>query len=126
MNILPPALAVAFAALCIWLAVRIINRRERWAKWTLAAIVGLPVLYVLSFGPACWISSRTNSGTELLPSCYRPIVSGLTLHETRLSAAIQWYSQLGAASGWRWAPDGIAISDDHWISLEWVWMRYPL
>src|SRR5437899_2862266 len=43
------------AAFCIWLTVRIVNRRERWAKRTLAAVVGLTVLYVLSFGPACWL-----------------------------------------------------------------------
>jgi len=30
------ALAVAFAAFCIWLTVRIITRRERWAIWTAA------------------------------------------------------------------------------------------
>jgi hypothetical protein len=55
MSILVPALAVAFAAFCVWLAVRIVNRRERWAKWTLVGtITGLPLLYVLSFGPACW------------------------------------------------------------------------
>jgi hypothetical protein len=29
---------VAFAALCVWLMVRIINRRERWAKWTAIAV----------------------------------------------------------------------------------------
>lgn len=49
-----PNLAVAFAAFCVWLAVRVINRKERWAKWTLIAVLGLPVLYVASFGPACW------------------------------------------------------------------------
>jgi hypothetical protein len=50
-----PIFGVAFAALCVWLMVRIVNRRERWAKWTLAGtIVGVPVLYLLSFGPACW------------------------------------------------------------------------
>ena len=55
MTILFASLGVAFAGFCVWLGVRIVNRRERWAKWTLAAvIVGLPVLYVLSFGPACW------------------------------------------------------------------------
>jgi hypothetical protein len=32
MNIGLPALVVAFAALCVWLTVRIVNRRERWAK----------------------------------------------------------------------------------------------
>ena len=42
------ALGVAFAAFCVWLTVRIINRRERWAKWTLAVMLSLSVLYVLS------------------------------------------------------------------------------
>ena len=53
MIIFLPALAIAFTAFFVWLMVRIINRRERWAKWTLAAVVGLPGLYVLRFGPAC-------------------------------------------------------------------------
>ncbi|HEY3963509.1 MAG TPA: hypothetical protein VGM05_03065 [Planctomycetaceae bacterium] len=48
-----PVLAVAFAAFCIWLGVRFYNRRECWSKWTLAGILGLPLLYVASFGPAC-------------------------------------------------------------------------
>lgn len=51
MTILFLALAVAFAAFCVWLTVRIINRRERWAKWT---AVGLAVVlaYPLGIGPA--------------------------------------------------------------------------
>jgi hypothetical protein len=65
MTVLFPALAVTFAALCVWLVVRIINRRERWAKWTLAAVVGVPVLYVASFGPACWIYSRDDHDDSL-------------------------------------------------------------
>jgi hypothetical protein len=35
-----PALSifgVAFVAFCLWLTVRVVNRRERWAKWTLVA-----------------------------------------------------------------------------------------
>ena len=47
-------MAVAFAAFCVWLGVRFYNRRERWAKWTLAGVVVLPVLYVASYGPAMW------------------------------------------------------------------------
>ena len=44
------ALGVAFAASCIWLAVRIVNRRERWAIWTAAALViALPVLWGTGF-----------------------------------------------------------------------------
>jgi hypothetical protein len=49
MTIALPALAVAFAAFCVWLAVRIVNRRERWAKWTLAVVL----LYAAYFA-ACY------------------------------------------------------------------------
>ena len=56
MEIILPALAVAFAALCIWLGARIVNRRERWAKWTLAGtIIVVPIRYVLGLGPICWL-----------------------------------------------------------------------
>jgi hypothetical protein len=34
-----PVLGVAFAAFSVWLAVRIINRRERWAKRTAVVLV---------------------------------------------------------------------------------------
>lgn len=52
------SIAAAFAALCLWLTVRIINRRERWAKRMLAAVIAMPVLYVASSGPAVWIFYR--------------------------------------------------------------------
>jgi hypothetical protein len=58
MTILLPALAAAFAAFCVWLGVRIFNRRERWAKWTLVNVVGLPVLYVASLGPVFCVAER--------------------------------------------------------------------
>lgn len=52
--------SVAFAAFAVWLTVRIINRREKWAKWTGAILATLPVLYVLSFGPVCWLTRPQN------------------------------------------------------------------
>jgi hypothetical protein len=64
---------VAFAAFCVWLGVRVYNRRERWAKWTAVTVVCSPVLYVLSFGPACWIVSRTDCGHTAVTEAYRPI-----------------------------------------------------
>src|SRR5258708_31491364 len=50
--------AVTFSALCVWLAVRIVNRREKWAKWMAVALAVVLVGYPLSFGPACWISDH--------------------------------------------------------------------
>src|SRR5580765_999977 len=74
MIVLLSTSAVAFAAFCVWLAVRIINRRERWAKWTLAAtIIGTPVLYVASFGPACWITSRVAEPHPIFNTVYTPL-----------------------------------------------------
>jgi len=52
LDVVVPVLGVASAAFCVWLAVRIYNRRERWAKWT-AVGLAVVVAYPLSFGPAC-------------------------------------------------------------------------
>jgi hypothetical protein len=41
---------VAYAAFCVWLTVRIVNRRERWAKWTLAAVLVSLAMYLASVG----------------------------------------------------------------------------
>jgi hypothetical protein len=43
-------LAVAFAASCVWLGVRDYNRRERWATWTLAGTIGLPIRMCFDLG----------------------------------------------------------------------------
>ena len=51
-------IGIAFAAICVWLTVRVVNRRERWAKWTLAITVAMPVLYMLSLGPLIWLGAR--------------------------------------------------------------------
>ena len=100
-----PAMTVAFAALGTWLTVRVVNRREKWAKRSLALLVSLPILYVLSFGPVCWISSRMNLGEEfglrVLPKLYRPIVARMW-PRTRFSEFANWYAQLGAAPSWSW------------------------
>ena len=42
-TVLLPALGVACAAVCVWLGVRIVNRRERWAKWMLAILLILSI-----------------------------------------------------------------------------------
>jgi hypothetical protein len=52
MTMLFPTLAIAFAAFCVWLTVRIVNRREKWAKRTAWTVVVLLLLYPLSVGPA--------------------------------------------------------------------------
>src|SRR6476661_7998190 len=96
MTILLPTLAVAFAAFCVWLTVRIVNRRERWAKWTLASTVIAPtVLYIACFGYACRVSSRTalwepGSREARIPAFYWPIPT-LSTYCPGGQSAVVWY-----------------------------------
>jgi len=71
----PTILAIAFAAFCVWLTVRIVNRRERWAKWMLAGVIGLPVLYVASFRPACWAVRNGQLSRETAALMYSPVIA---------------------------------------------------
>ena|SRR5579863_2878892 len=65
---------VAFTAICVWLTVRIVNRREWWVKWTLAGVGAVPVLYFASFGPICRLVSREILPTATLEWAYRPFI----------------------------------------------------
>jgi hypothetical protein len=47
-NLALSIIGITFTAFCVWLTVRIINRRERWAK-RLAVAVGLAVLIVAGY-----------------------------------------------------------------------------
>jgi hypothetical protein len=97
--------AVVFAALCVWLTVRIVNRKERWAKWTLAATLAAPVLYVASFGPACWIYSRTWDSEswwvwkawETANRIYYPILQQWD-GSGPVSRTLDWYGNLFSAA----------------------------
>jgi hypothetical protein len=44
-DVILAAFGATLAAFAIWLPVRIVNRGERWAKWTAAAVVALILLY---------------------------------------------------------------------------------
>jgi hypothetical protein len=104
MTILVPALAVAFVAVCVWLTVRVVNRRERRAKWTLAVLIGLPVVYVLSFGPVCWITTRPRL-RDFPPQVHWATrifwpVGRVLGDESQAMAAIRWWSLLGVPDGY--------------------------
>jgi hypothetical protein len=121
MTILLPALATAFPAFCVWLTVRIVNRHERWAKCMLAAVIGVPVLYVASFGPACWL---TSGPAREVPVIYRPIT--LVADSSKaIRSAVFWYATLqsrpGCAMIWTQAgddPGRWAWGDPQWTEVE--------
>jgi|SRR5579863_7731078 len=91
MTALLPTLAVAFTAFCVWLTVRIVNRRERWAKWMLAVNIGTPVLYLASFGPACRLVRHEQLSARTAAHAYRPLLSGSKSGPDWLLCAVMWY-----------------------------------
>jgi hypothetical protein len=78
-------LCVACAALGVfyfWLIIRVINRRERWAKRTAAALtlVALVLGYPASIGPAVWLASRgyiSSASWENASQVYAPVNAAL-------------------------------------------------
>lgn len=93
MNIILPALAVAFAALCVWLGVRIFNRRERWAKWTAVAVIMLG--YPLSIGPIeclAWHDLLPRWGYHPIEVVYRPLL--FLIEKCGARGAFDWYLTL--------------------------------
>src|SRR5258708_21026196 len=66
------ALVAAYFAVCIGAGVRVINRRETWAKRTVIAVAGLPLVYVASFGPACWLCEKGVLGQRTAWTIFRP------------------------------------------------------
>jgi hypothetical protein len=95
MSILLPALGVAFAAFCVWLSVRIFNRRERWAKWAGRLFAGLSILYVVSFGPASWFVSWTGTGNRFVSIAYHPFIRILADGPLPISRMLHIWANVG-------------------------------
>jgi hypothetical protein len=96
-------LSFACAAFCVWLAVRIVNRRERWAKRIAIGLIVVLFAYPLGFGPACWISSRINGDhSPLVSYLYGPVIPACRRCPKHVVRWARWYSERGAAEFWKW------------------------
>jgi hypothetical protein len=80
------ALAIAFAAFCIWLGVRIVNRREKWSKRLAIILAIVSILYPLSSGPATWILIKAGDPDWL----YKPVRWLYTPHEVVVVHGPEW------------------------------------
>jgi hypothetical protein len=73
--------------------------------WIAATLIGLPLLYVLSFPPACWLTARRYFISEsTVSSFYRPVLWSAA-QATLLETAVVWWGSLGV-------PDGYLIQID--------------
>ncbi len=99
MAILVFVFGITYSAGCIWLSVRILNRRERWAKWTLATTLSIPVLYMLSFLPLFWLETHgyisLDSGVgEVCRAYASPVRVIYDSGPQTLRNALNWYQNV--------------------------------
>jgi hypothetical protein len=98
------------------------DRKKPGVAFWAAVTVVVALVYPLSFGPACWITSWTNCGARIIPVAYRPITRCLSSCAT-LDPPIRWFSNLGAARGWGWSMTGGSdlLMTDGPGEWEWRW-----
>jgi hypothetical protein len=69
------------------------RKRPLW-PYIVALLIGLPVLYVASFGPACWIVSRVPLLSQRLLFVYRPLDWAAWELPDSVSETLDWYGNL--------------------------------
>jgi len=71
------------------------NRKPRplWPIVT-AALIGLPVLYVASFGPACWLVSLSTT-KRTVSKVYAPLGTVISRGPVLISDVLYWYASIG-------------------------------
>ena len=65
--------------------------------WIVALLIGLPVVYIASFGPACWWLSRdvTSGGYRRAPAVYLPFGWAARRGPEPIQKVIAWYATRG-------------------------------
>jgi hypothetical protein len=107
------------------------ERKPVW-PWIAALLIGLPVLYVASFGPACWVTSRLNFGARSISVIYRPIIRAAfgdpgtdEIPSETLNRAFQWYGDLGARPDWGWWCRVYDGPTGELLHAPWEWASAP-
>jgi hypothetical protein len=75
------------------------DRKKPLWPWIVALLIGLPVSYIASFGPAVWLAGQCHPAQPVVGTVYRPLIRiGLTGHLKKphpLSKSMSWFACLG-------------------------------
>jgi hypothetical protein len=104
-----------------------------WAAVAVVVVLAYPVL----FGPACWPSSRTGRGADIVSAVYRPIFYPFSPRALRSPGRVlgflEWYAEVGSAPDWHWehavlfnVADVFVDEPNRWmIESSWRSLRQP-
>jgi hypothetical protein len=90
------------------------RQKPVWA-WIVALLIGLPVLYVASFGPACWLDERLDTQSKCISVVYYPVIR-LANRFVLMTGILTRIANFGARSG--------ATVDFSGSALSW-WYEMP-
>jgi hypothetical protein len=94
------------------------DRKPGLMFWTSVMALVLLVGYPLSFGPACWFTSRLNGGASAIPIVYRPLTWAMSPGaNTMVNRVSTWYAKIGAPDDWQWG----AMVDERGRHIGWMW-----
>src|SRR5262249_46927798 len=98
------------------------ERQPSAGFWITFVILAILVLYPLSLGPACWISSPAGTGGHAVSVIHRPIPwllppRRVIFKPNQLEAGMRRYSEFAAAPDWRW----YCISSSPGQPQHWEW-----
>jgi hypothetical protein len=92
------------------------------ATWLLAVLIGLPILYVVSFGPACWAVRAGFLCPLPVVKFYSPLVEAAwasAREESVISRALAAYTELYHANYVPPSPDTMG-SQSTLFTLKWA------
>ncbi len=72
------------------------DRRPSAGFWAALFLLGLPLLYILTFGPACWLVTRERIPMRATAKVYRPLVRTATSRFRPVAVPLCWYADLFA------------------------------
>jgi hypothetical protein len=70
------------------------ERKSRLRRWITIPLIGIPLLYVASFGPACWFGDRSER-VLLVSRAYFPIGWVATRAWAPMGLVIRSYARMG-------------------------------
>ena len=96
------------------------SRKPTAGFWITVALVAVLVGYPLSFGPACWLMSRSTIGRDAIMFVYQPIDYAWMHGPERAARCINWYCYAGSDRDWYWGSPGyMPPAMNGWYPRHW-------
>ena len=91
--------------------------RSRIVRFLAGSVLAVLVIYPLSFGPACWISERTESDGKILSSVYGPLMRVAFRNQTIADLTVR-YMMCGVRRN-----SEFLLNSEH-RTVRWTYIRF--